>query len=103
MKVGDRRYRIAWSKGQPSVQVGRVVISAAPKRLSWRVQWPDGKAAKFKGSATMREAIKEDISMAANLFGVGYFRRKKAEPMELAHRIVELMRLLRKLERHHLA
>jgi hypothetical protein len=102
MKVGDRRYRIVWSEGQPSVEVGRVVV-VARKRLSWRVQWPDGNAVKRKGSATMREAIEEGILMVANLFDGGHLRRKKPEPMKLALCVVELMRLLRKLERHNLA
>lgn len=103
--VGTRVYRVAWRDGRPFIQTGRVIEGGGGKRKVRKTRWDTTAGwANSPPSETMKGAIRQEIITAVDLC---IPRRssagRKQRPFSLALAVADLMRLYRKLQRHHLA
>lgn len=97
-------YRINWKKGEPFVEAGDIVIVGNKKKIR-KIKWPSEEKNKnfSSGFNSINEAIEAEILFIADLFGKSIFAKSgKPDPWILAKCITKIIRLYRRLEKHHL-
>lgn len=97
-------YRINWRKGEPFVEAGDIVIVGKKKKIR-KIKWPSEEKNKSYSSGfnSIKEALEAEILFIADLFGSSIFAKTgKPDPWILATCIVKIIRLYRRLEKHHL-
>lgn len=104
LQEGCRCYSVWWTKGQPSIEHGIVVLCGKNKKTRKAMMSKSPKPLPISEVfPTIREAIAREITTCADMFLGKSFPRHKPEPWQLVSAIIRLMRLLRQLEKRHLA